>query len=52
MLTHHCGCSVDESKCIDEVELVDAEHDLVGKHDACSRDYVEQNVQDCLYLVA
>lgn len=43
---------MDESQRIDKVELVYAEHNLIGKYNASSRGNVQQDVQDSLELVA
>ena len=50
--SHHGGDSVYERERIHKVELVHAEHQLVGKDNAGAREDVHKDVEHCLELAA
>ena len=50
--SHHGGDGVYERERMHKVELVDAEHQLVGKDNAGARKDVHEDVEHCLELAA
>jgi hypothetical protein len=43
---------MDEGQCINKMEVVNAQDELIGKDDASARGYVHQDVQDGLDLAS